>query len=53
MNFGEKSFNGKDDDLQSVLPHIRIYEQADALTFKIMQAEAKLLRLILESHGFI
>jgi Tubulin-tyrosine ligase family len=52
MNYGEKSSTGKDDELQ-IFPHVRSYDQSDALTFKIMMAEAKLLRLILESHGFI
>jgi hypothetical protein len=37
----------------SVVSHaVRPYDQSDALTFKILQAEAKLVRLVLESHGF-
>jgi hypothetical protein len=34
-------------------PQIRSFDQAEALTFKILQAEAKLIRLVLESHGFV
>ncbi len=40
-------------EIISVLNHARIYDQSEALSFKILQAEAKLVRLILESHGFI
>jgi len=36
-----------------IFPHIKSFDQAEALTFKILQAEAKLVRIILESHGFV